>query len=314
MVNELRWPGVCADKVASRWKVFGRSVRGAAHERRGLPNQDAICWRPRSGVGSTLALALADGHGSPRYARSHIGAHLAVETATQLIQDFVAGHQDANNLSVIKRTAEEWLPQALLRSWLDAVNAHARAHPLSEVELQALSLKEDLAMLNAGNPLIAYGTTLIAVAVAEAFVIYLQLGDGEVLTVTNQSQVGRPLGKDERLFANETTSLCAPEAWRDFRVAFQPTAHARPALILLTTDGYPNSFRDESGFLQAGSDIFKTIQAEGFSRVKAGLEGWLKDSTSRGSGDDVTIGILCSMASRKATKSVRSSRTRSRKR
>ena len=302
-----------ADRVASRWNAFGRSVRGAIHERRGLPNQDAISWRPNSGVGPTLTLALADGHGSARYTRSHIGARLAVETSTQLIQDFVARHQDAKSLSVIKRTAEEWLPQALLRVWLDAVTEHLNRNSLSEVELRDLGLSKEPPAHDPGRALVAYGTTLIAVAVAEAFVIYLQLGDGEILTVTDQSQVGRPLARDDRLFANETTSLCAPEAWRDFRVAFQPTAHARPALILLATDGYPNSFRDESGFLKAGSDIFRTIQEEGFGRIKASLEGWLKESTDSGSGDDVTVGVLCALQpkAKSLRKGQRSHRVRS---
>ena len=107
----------------------------------------------------------------------------------------------------------------------------------------------------------------------------------------------KPLAKDDRLFANETTSLCTPEAWRDFRVGFQPITRAQPALILLTTDGYPNSFRDETGFLKVGSDMLEIIRAEGLGSVKGRLEGWLTDSTNAGSGDDVTLGILCSVKS-----------------
>jgi hypothetical protein len=78
-------------------------------------------------------------------------------------------------------------------------------------------------------------------------------------------------------------------------VSFQPFTRAAPALILLSTDGYPNSFRHESGFLQVGSDILKMIQADGLSSVKENLKRWLSDSTHAGSGDDVTLGILCSV-------------------
>jgi hypothetical protein len=73
---------------------------------------------------------------------------------------------------------------------------------------------------------------------------------------------------------------------------FQPITNSRPALILLATDGYPNSFRDDPGFQQAGLDILKALRAEGVSRVRNNLEGWLKDTTTVGSGDDVTLGIL----------------------
>ena len=90
----------------------------------------------------------------------------------------------------------------------------------------------------------------------------------------------------------DSTSLCAVDAWRDFRVVFQPITRSRPALILLATDGYPNSFRSEPGFQQAGLDILKALRAEGVSRVRNSLEGWLRDTTRVGSGDDVTLGIL----------------------
>jgi hypothetical protein len=265
-------------KDTPRWQAAGQSVRGAAHERSGMPNQDAIHWL---GDGSLLVLAVADGHGSTRYPRSHVGASLAVETATQLVHDFLAGQSDAQNLSVVKRAAEEWLPRALVRAWQEAVGQHIKANPSSEGELDVT----------------AYGATILTVAVADRFVLYLQLGDGEILTVNEQGTVSKPLIKDDRLFANETTSLCTPDAWSDFRVSFQPITHEHPALILLATDGYPNSFRDEAGFLKVGTDILQTIRAEGLGRVKDNLEVWLSDSTRAGSGDDVTLGILCSVKS-----------------
>ena len=268
-----------------RWQAAGQSVRGAAHERSGMPNQDAICWRPDSG--SSLVLAVADGHGSSRYPRSHTGASLAVETATQLVHDFLSRQADAENLSLVKRAAEEWLPRALVRAWREAVGEHIKANPLSEIELDALGRTN-------GDLTKAYGATIVTAAVAERFVLYLQLGDGEILTVSDRGAVSKPLVKDERLFANETTSLCTADAWSDFRVSFQPIAHEQPALILLATDGYPNSFRDEAGFLQVGPDILKTIRADGLGHVKDNLERWLSDSTRAGSGDDVTLGILCS--------------------
>ena len=276
------------EKSTSQWRFIGQSVRGAAHERQGLPNQDAIAWLPKSGSGSPLVVAVSDGHGSARYTRSHIGARLAVKTSTRLIHSFVVRHKDAANLSLTKRTAEEWLPQALSRAWLDAVNGHLDRNPLSQNELDGLTAKRD----DGEDHAIAYGTTLVGVAVTNAFVIYLQIGDGEILTVTDAGEVTRPVPRDDRLLANETTSLCAIDAWRDFRVAFQPITNSRPSLILLATDGYPNSFRSEAGFLQAGLDILKVLRTEGGPRVRNSLEGWLRDTSKVGSGDDVTVAIL----------------------
>jgi len=314
---------MAGEKQTLQWQVVGQSVRGASHERSGMPNQDAIRWLPESGAGSPLVLAVADGHGSARYSRSHIGARLAVETAARLIHEFLAGQADEVNLSLIKRAAEEWLPGALVRAWLEAVDEHIKANPFSRAELDALGgsngrvlapdpeASEGSSLASGSEPdsgpssersiksgasklPIAYGATILAAGVAETFVLYLQLGDGEILTVTGSGEVSKPLARDDRLFANETTSLCARDAWRDFRVSFQPIPTTQPALILLSTDGYPNSFRDESGFLKVGSDLLEMIYEDGLGEVGDRLAGWLTDSTNAGSGDDVTLGILCS--------------------
>ena len=73
------------------WRVIGATVRGASHARSGLPNQDAILWRPETGAGPLLIVAVSDGHGSAKYFRSHEGSRLAVETATSVLQDFLDG-------------------------------------------------------------------------------------------------------------------------------------------------------------------------------------------------------------------------------
>lgn len=272
--------------MLTEWQVVGQSVRGATHERNGLPNQDAIQWLPSSGRGSSVVLAVADGHGSARYPRSHTGANIAVDIATRLIDEFLSSQADADNVSLIKDATEEWLPRTLVRNWTVAVAENLKADPLSADESTSVGHADES---------IAYGATLLAAAVTERFAIYLQLGDGDILTVSDRGVVSRPLSKDERLLGNETTSLCAPEAWRDFRAGFQLLRQSHPALILLSTDGYPNSFRDESGFFQVGSDLLNTIQQHGLAQVQDSLAGWLSDSTRAGSGDDITLGIMCSI-------------------
>ena len=110
--------------------------------------------------------------------------------------------------------------------------------------------------------------------------------------MSESGEVTRPLEKDDRLLGNETTSLCARDAWKDFRVSFQPLARSHPALILLSTDGYPNSFLHESGFFKVGVDLLNIIRADGLATVNDNLARWLADSSQAGSGDDITLGIL----------------------
>jgi hypothetical protein len=209
--------------------------------------------------------------------------------------------------------------EQLVRRWREAVEAHLQEDPLSPGELATLEQKDGAAArrLVEATPLLAYGTTLLIVLVTDAAILYLQLGDGDVLTVSAAGEVARPVPADARLFANETTSLCSRQAWRDFRIGVQPlradgdgpangpsapAAHAdsaapalpaAPALILVSTDGYANSFRDEAGFQRVGSDLLELVRAEGIDAVDASLEGWLSEASRLGSGDDVTLGVIC---------------------
>jgi hypothetical protein len=184
-----------------------------------------------------------------------------------------------------------------VRRWREAAEADLKARPFTAAELEAVEKKDGPRALRllAGNPLLAYGATSLTVAVGEAFALYLQLGDGEILNVSARGEVERALPEDERLFANETTSLCTADAENDFRVRLRTFDGEPPALILLSTDGYVNSFSDTAGFLKVGSDLLEMLRADGFDSINASLKGWLEEATRSGSGDDCTLGLVCRM-------------------
>jgi serine/threonine protein phosphatase PrpC len=273
------------------WQVVGASVRGAAHLRSGLPNQDAIGWSPDPAGTSPLVIAVSDGHGSNRCFRSDAGAAMAVRIALAIMAEF----DQTLSPQAAEQTARELITRNLVTGWREAVQADLAQRPLADPELNSLQERDGAAARQSveRNPIVAYGATLLTVLVAESFVLYLQLGDGDIMTVSESGEVNRPLPKDERLLGNETTSLCLPEAWRDFRVSMHPLERGIPALIVLSTDGYANSFRDEAGFLQVGSDLLRLIRSDGLSCVSSNLASWLQETSQAGSGDDITVGIVC---------------------
>jgi len=282
------------------WRAIGTSVLGASHERSGLPNQDAMAIVPESSEGLPLVLAISDGHGSAKSFRSDIGSQFAVKIAQTVFAEFLGKLDQFDHLPednkplAIKRHAEELLPVNIVRQWQEAVKDHLNRHPFSEKELARLQEKSGATALKVvqENPSHAYGATLLATAITENFILYLQLGDGDILTVSELDEVRNPISKDQRLMANETTSLCLPEARQDFRIVFQVLSGAPPALIMLSTDGYSNSFRDEAGFHRVGSDILNMIRRDGIKTVAATLESWLNTTSQNGSGDDITVGVI----------------------
>lgn len=285
-------------RLQPAWRLIGASVRGAAHVRANLPNQDAIgVWSPAHSDGLPGIMAVSDGHGSAKCFRSDRGARRAVRVACVLIRQFLDSQSDLTNLSTIKRTAEERLPPLMARQWQDLVHNDWHRHPFSPGELDMLEKKAGPEARQAveAKPALAYGATLLSVVVTEAFILYLQLGDGDILTVSETGQVERPMTRDERLLGNETTSLSGEQAWRDVQVRFQVMAGPPPALIMMSTDGYANSFRDEASFLKVGSDLLDLLRSDGVDKVNGSLNDWLREASRAGSGDDITLGLMYRM-------------------
>lgn len=252
-----------ASQTARTWQVFGKSVRGASHVRSGAPNQDSIGWLPDPDRETTLLLAVADGHGSPRCPRSDQGARLAVDAAQSLIGELRRGRDP------------KWLAQELVHRWREHVERHLAETPFDG---------------DRTDPFLAYGTTILAASVSPQSAVFLQLGDGDILTVSANGSVSR-LWKP-RFLGNETPSLASPDAASEIRIQEISDPEELPELILLSTDGYANSFREDNGFLAVGADILGMLRAEGMAPIQENLETWLREASEFGSGDDVTVGIL----------------------
>ncbi len=247
-----------------RWRVLAASTTGANHMRSGLPNQDAVTWNLRTDEAAPVVVAVSDGHGGAKCFRSDTGARLAVAVATRLIEDFAHAQATNNSLPEVRRAAET-LPKDLVLAWRQAVEQSVSTNNFSAEELDSLEVQAGSAARQSveQNPIVAYGATLLAVLVTRSFVLYVQIGDGDILEVSDGGRVTRPLAVDARLFANETTSLCLAEAWRAARVELRNLIISPPALLLLSTDGYANSFGKDAHFLAVGSDLLNIVQSDG---------------------------------------------------
>ncbi len=285
--------------VKTGWRVAGCSVRGAAHVRAGLPNQDALSlWSGDAGGGvACAAAAVADGHGGPRHFRSETGARLAVEIAIKRLRTLAAGLEQCAPAERSRHVAAHG-PAAIVSEWVASARADLAAQPIRDFEWAALAEAEDQAAVDSvrADPLLAYGATLLAALVTPSTIVLLQLGDGDVLWVAADGSTRRPMAPDERLAGNRTTSICRPDAEDDVRLAVLHRDPRDPALLLLSTDGYANSFRSDDDFLCIGDDFRSLIARHGLEAVDAQLETILQDASRQGSGDDITLALLQSDA------------------
>jgi len=196
--------------------------------------------------------------------------------------------------SAVARESTNQLPAAIVRAWKSCVEADMAADPLTALERTQFVAQYGASSWNAmtANPLTAYGATLLIAVATKTFLLVAQIGDGDIVTVSSRGCPTRPFPADVRHFAGETTSLCLPIADQCFSVQVCPLRGERPALVLLSTDGYSNSYERDEDFLRVGADLFTILKEEGIEPVESQLTKWLEEVSRDGSGDDVTLGIL----------------------
>lgn len=259
------------------WRVTGSSVRGRSHEVAGTPNQDAIAWNDGDGARHALVLAVSDGHGSPRCFRSDTGAKIAVSLALETLGEF----KDGAHLSA----AAQALPEEVVRRWKALVYEDIERRPFTQSDRSRFAGDPD-------DELLAYGATLLAAAVVRDAIAYLQIGDGDIITTDERGTTARVFDKDPAIPLNETHSLCEPDASRELRVKVVPIDSSVPAQILISSDGYLNSFASDADFFLIGRDFRDMIAREGIETVGRQLPGILEETSGKGSQDDITLGII----------------------
>lgn len=287
------------NKFDPQWLCFGESVQGASHKRKSLPNQDAI--KILFDRQLPVILAVSDGHGSAKSFRSQTGSEIAVNKAIEAIQELFPTineqieQQSFRPFSETVNLLENTLPRKIVHKWKECIDNQSE---ITEQEWENLEQQEGARakQLVVENPAIAYGATLLCVFVTDFFILYLQLGDGDILCVNEKGQVTRPLSPDERLLANETTSLCLKDAWKDFRIhleAYPPgTTQKKPVLILASTDGYGNSYASEEDLCEVAREHLDRIRQYGVEKIEKELCQLLEEVSTKGSGDDITLGMI----------------------
>src|SRR6201985_1590001 len=170
------------------WKVAHACIQGSSHQRSGLPNQDAAQCTVTPGTQGTVAVeVVSDGHGSPRHFRRQMGSSLAVSTVAATLQGFLRDSVATNGQVPFVPEQVHELERKIVSGWLAAVQSDRENNPFTEAELATLGQDEGAEgrAAVASSPELAYGATLLAAAATDKVLLYLQLGDGEILRVSS---------------------------------------------------------------------------------------------------------------------------------
>jgi len=271
--------------MVGSWLTFGKSVRGAAHTRRGVVNQDAL----NHFTGDPSVVAVADGLGGKKYIRSQEGSRLAVEAAIEAAKNGLYLRADMGPES-LEDSAEHLKMQMLLR-WQRSVDGHFAQSPFTDDEQAVLAGYEPISHRT------AYACTLLWAVAYKDLVLLIQCGDGDILGL--QCDCAKAMmDDDEYALGNETTPLSALRSPAEIHHKIL-IGEDIPNLIALSTDGVKNSFDDTNpadnkfysipSWIKSELDIQEVFYADA---IETQLAKQLEKITTGGSGDDVTIGVL----------------------
>lgn len=256
------------------------SVVGSSHINRNKECQD----RSRFFAGRKANVVIVcDGHGGEKHFRSSRGAEFAVETIISVADIF------AN--TVTKKITESFrlkklkdLEKNIIFEWRNKVAADIARDPFHEDEILKLSLSDQKAISE--NCYLAYGTTMLCVLQIQDYNYIIQLGDGNIVEISN-GQIILPLENDPRIHFNYTTSLCAEDAFGSMRDAI--VHRQEQQAFFLSSDGVFNSFTDETAFYDFVNMIYENRNC---MEIESEIKDFLPQLTKEGSGDDVSIGLL----------------------
>ena len=292
------------ENVTKDWRLIGASAHGAKHILEGKPNQDKILFSPSEDNVKNLPiiLAVADGHGAQIHFRSEKGAEIAVNSAIEVCKKL----ENSSYNSMKDTKIKEWICRDIYRKWVDNVQRDIEENKFSDEEKIILQNKKTEPkipqVVTDSNELLAYGSTILTVIIHDTYILFLQLGDGDIFVINHDGTIDRPIPDDNRFVGTETTSLCLPEAWYEFKVKLREITNNTdyPLMVLLSTDGLKGSWREglpDRGLNKFGLDIV-TMICENTEGIHAGLDkidenllNWL-NQISNGIGDDTTAGII----------------------
>lgn len=266
-------------------KSFNLSVQGSSHIKRNKECQDAsISYHDEK-----MAIAIVcDGHGGNDYVRSAVGSKCACNAAEKNIKIFletISKEQFFLNPEEKLKKLEE----SIINTWNQLIYGHYTQNPFTEEELNNVSEKIKKKYAKDEHIENAYGTTLIAVAMTKEYWFGIHIGDGKCVAINPAGKFVQPIPWDKKCFLNSTTSICDPEALKNFRHFY---SEKLPVAVFVGSDGIDDCFSKNEQLHNFYKTILYSFATEEFQKAIDDLKDYLPRLSARGSGDDVSIAVI----------------------
>lgn len=250
---------------------------------------------------------VADGHGSDNYPRTEFGSKFAVDAAIKNVIEFVNTAEKSQVINDAENNFERMnqLAKSILRSWYESVEEDYNKKPFTEKELEKVSdkyknryLSENIEERKVEK---AYGCTLIIYVITDDYSFGMQIGDGKCVLIDENGQFLEPIPWDDDCQLNVTTSICDDDAIDEFRFYI---SDKMPTAVFIGSDGIDDSYANKEELYALYRSILKIFIEYGDEVGKSEIREYLPVLTKRGSGDDVSMGLIINQKRVKSISSV----------
>lgn len=261
---------------------FSHSVIGASHIDSGLVCQDHSAYEVCEYY---AAAAIADGHGSKKYFRSHMGSQFAVEAALETLRRFYAEPEKfeenfpKNHKMVIKNIEKQ-----IIVNWNARIQQHLHDNPVTREEMKKFTTEEFMEIPSESY----YGTTLVVAVAGRNFSFGMQIGDGSLVAIFDDGEPVLPMNYDESAPANMTASMCNSNAVKMFNSFF--VADRRALAFYASSDGLYTSFSNEDDFLEY--HLIISSQLEDMERFESMVTKNMAKRSHYGTEDDISLACV----------------------
>jgi hypothetical protein len=238
-----------------------------------------------------ILTAVCDGHGGDDYFRSDRGSELAVKAVKQCMSDrdilpMLSFYSD-DEVKIGEMLVQ--LEKSIISTWNDLVAEDYSDDPFTADELDAVDPKMRIQYATGNKIEYAYGTTLIVNVVTDEFWFGIHIGDGECVSVDHSGEFSYPIPHDKKCVLNLTTSICDRTAIYNMRHHFSKKL---PRALFISSDGVDNCFVSTEKLHNFYNMILNSFTSMDESFAILELLDYLPKMSQKGSGDDISLGII----------------------
>ena len=222
-----------------KFNIIKNSVIGYKNLIKGCNSQDYIYCKEYE---EYIICCVADGHSTSFFKHSSDGAKFACKAAISVLSE----NFDINIENLENKLLKYEIQKEIDNKWRYLVEEHYKKNYPNVFKIEYIK----------------YSTTLLSVLITDKFILYLKLGDGDIV-VKNKDGYKIPINTRSNLTVN---SLGREDEYKNIMYKIEKVKEKEDISIALFTDGYSNAFKNKYDLFYSIENTLQQYNKNIFSR------------------------------------------------